>query len=69
VAIRPLPCGLSWAQGVVPTPHGPVRVHWHREGGRFIFVVDLPTTLDAEITLPASSVLHSGASAGAIIWV
>ncbi len=33
---------LEWCEGTVPTPDGPVRVRWRREGGRVVHEVDAP---------------------------
>ena len=32
----PRVCDLTWAQGVVPTPHGPIRFAWSRPGARLV---------------------------------
>jgi hypothetical protein len=38
----PTPCGLDFAHGAVPTPHGAIRVSWKRQGEH----------LEAELTVP-----------------
>ena len=39
----PHPGKLTWAKGVVPTPHGPIHVEWRRDGtGHFVGTVEPP---------------------------
>jgi hypothetical protein len=52
IAIRPQPCGLKFARGTVPTPHGNVDVDWRREGDRFTLRVSVPAGASAEVVLP-----------------
>lgn len=40
--IRPQPCGLKWAEGVVPTPHGNIHLRWEIEGNTFSLAVEIP---------------------------
>jgi hypothetical protein len=41
--VRPRPGGLAWAEGVVPTPHGLVRVSWKRRArGAFVCKLTVP---------------------------
>jgi hypothetical protein len=42
--VCPHPLTLDWARGVVPTPRGPVRVEWRRQGERMHVRLELPTT-------------------------
>jgi hypothetical protein len=41
-AVKPHPGGLQWARGVVPTPHGPIRVQWRLVRGRPVVSVTAP---------------------------
>jgi hypothetical protein len=50
--IRPKLCDLTWAKGVVPTPHGDVVVSWKLEGNKLSLDVTVPTGSEAEIILP-----------------
>ncbi len=52
VLIAPSPCDLAWAKGVVPTPHGPVRVSWRRNADRFDLDYTLPPGCEADVRLP-----------------
>ncbi len=42
VRVRPLPGGLEWAEGAVPTPHGDLRVAWKRSASGLDLRVDAP---------------------------
>ncbi len=57
MAIRPSPCGLTWAKGIVPTPHGDVSVSWKLAGEKLVLDVTVPAGTDAEVILPAN-VIH-----------
>jgi alpha-L-rhamnosidase len=52
VLIKPQTCGLSWAKGSVPTPHGKVEVAWKVEGGTFTLDVTIPAGNTARIEVP-----------------
>lgn len=52
--VRPEPGGLRWAQGQVPTPHGPIRVQW-RQGTGFTIRVDVPDATSGRIAVPAGA--------------
>jgi hypothetical protein len=53
VAIRPHTCGLSFAEGKVPTPRGPLLVDWQQDA-TFRISLTLPEGVVAEVALPAS---------------
>lgn len=44
--VRPHAAGLHHAEGMVPTPHGPIRVAWHREGETLQLKVKSPKGLE-----------------------
>ena len=52
VLIKPEICGLSWAKGSVPTPHGNVDVSWKVEGNKFTLDVTIPPGTTARIEVP-----------------
>lgn len=52
--IRPCPGGLRFARGKVPTPRGPIEVHWKRDGG-FQLEARLPEQVSAEVEVPAGA--------------
>ena len=51
IAIRPQLCDLTWAKGIVPTPHGDVAVSWKLGDDRWLLDVNVPRK--TEITVPA----------------
>ena len=59
VRVAPQLCGLAWARGRVPTPHGAVAVGWSYDAvkKRFELSVDLPAGVPAVIELPVSGKL------------
>ncbi|GAB5452508.1 MAG: hypothetical protein Hals2KO_28360 [Halioglobus sp.] len=50
--IRPTPGNLSFAQGKVPTPHGPIVIDWQL-GQRFRLELSLPPGVRGQLQLPA----------------
>jgi len=47
--VHPQPCGLAWAEGVVPTPHGDIAVSWTRTNHILILDVSVPPGCKAEV--------------------
>lgn len=54
IAVRPQPCGLKFARGTVPTPHGNVDVDWRRDGPKFTLKVTVPAGSSADVVLPVA---------------
>ncbi len=50
--IAPVPAGLTWAAGAVPTPRGPIHVAWEASDDRFAIDVRLPEAVAAVVELP-----------------
>jgi len=50
--IRPLICDLTWAKGVVPTPHGDVSVSWTWTNATIKLDVAIPDGTSADVILP-----------------
>ena len=50
--ISPLPCGLEWAKGRVPTAKGDVLVFWEGKGTSFKLTVTIPKGAVARVALP-----------------
>ncbi|MBO4491202.1 MAG: hypothetical protein J5944_07570 [Lentisphaeria bacterium] len=48
---QPAPCGLSFAHGAVPTPHGPIRVSWKLQD----------EAIHVELLVPESTLAHTPA--------
>lgn len=55
VRIAPVPCGLTWAEGRVPTPHGEIEVMWEQKEERFEMKVKLPAGVEGTVVLPVSA--------------
>lgn len=66
--IRPCPSGLDFAEGIVPTPHGPVSIEWS-DSESFQMTLELPEDMRASVQVPstpgASRVLVNGVKADA----
>ncbi|MDD6030338.1 MAG: alpha-L-rhamnosidase C-terminal domain-containing protein [Kiritimatiellae bacterium] len=54
-SVRPQTAGLTWAEGVVPTPRGDIRVRWDRRDDGLAVKVAVPPTLVAEFTWGATA--------------
>jgi len=52
VLVEPQPADLTWAEGEVPTPQGPVGVTWTRNAEEFRMSLRLPATCPARVSLP-----------------
>jgi alpha-L-rhamnosidase len=50
--IRPCTAGLQFAKGKVPTPKGPIFIHWEQDTF-FQLSIDLPEGMQAKLELPA----------------
>lgn len=50
--VRPNPGEVRWAQGQLPTPHGPLGVEWSRDGGTFSLTVRVPRGSRGSVALP-----------------
>lgn len=54
-SVRPNPCDLKWAKGIIPSPFGSVYVEWHLEkNGVFKLYVSVPENTSAEISVPGT---------------
>ena len=52
VLVAPHPGTLTFAQGRVPTPHGPVDCYWKCDDNRFDLAVEVPAEIPTRIELP-----------------
>src|SRR5262249_14776778 len=51
--VRPHPGSVTWAQGQVPTPHGPLTADWRNdESGRFTLTVSGPRGTRGSVAVP-----------------
>jgi hypothetical protein len=68
--VRPCPAtSVTWAQGQLPTPHGPLAVRWTRgHGGALTLTVDAPHGTRGSVALPTGggrAVVRSGRT---VLW-
>jgi hypothetical protein len=54
LAIRPALGDLTWAKGIVPTPHGDVAVSWVLDSDKFHMEVTVPDGAEADVTVPTA---------------
>ena len=53
--VRPQPVKeVTWAKGIVPTPHGPVSAGWALAGRTLTLSLTVPQGTAAEVVLPRS---------------
>lgn len=52
--VQPQPGSLGWAEGRIPTPHGPITVRWSRSHGRFTLTVTVPRGTSGTVTVPVT---------------
>jgi alpha-L-rhamnosidase len=56
IRIAPQPFNLTWAEGVVPTPRGPVTVSWKlNASGQLDVQYDAPQGCEVEVVFPAAA--------------
>lgn len=56
VKIKPQLADLDWAEGVVPTPHGDIFLHWDKTDDGVRGYVELPKNVNAEIEVNGETV-------------
>jgi hypothetical protein len=50
--VAPHPGDVTWARGVLPTPHGPLQVGWTATPHQFRLTIDAPRGTSGTVTLP-----------------
>ncbi len=73
-AVRPALCDLTWAKGVVPTPHGDVAVSWKLGEDKLQLDVTVPAGTEADVIVPterfeAAAIQLDGRKAGPVVHV
>jgi alpha-L-rhamnosidase len=53
--IEPQPGDLSWAEGRVPTPYGPIAVRWQKTPRGLRLEINVPNGTSGSVGLPTSS--------------
>ncbi|MEV6741447.1 alpha-L-rhamnosidase C-terminal domain-containing protein [Streptomyces sp. NPDC051104] len=66
--VRPHPGDVAWAQGQVPTPHGPLRVSWEASEKAFQMTVHVPAGTRGTVAFPGDSRQVMVRSRGRILW-
>jgi hypothetical protein len=67
--VAPQTGGLRWAQGVVPTPHGPISVRWDSTGpSSFVMTVGAPRHARGTVAIPIDGTQTTVARDGQVIW-
>ncbi|MDH6702891.1 alpha-L-rhamnosidase C-terminal domain-containing protein [Streptomyces sp. MAA16] len=66
--VRPHPGDVSWAQGQLPTPHGPLRVEWNRTSTAFAVTVHVPAGTRGAVALPGDSGRLTVRGGGRVLW-
>jgi hypothetical protein len=51
--VAPQPADLAWARGTFPTVRGDIAVEWRQEQGKFELRVNVPMTVQVELSVPA----------------
>ena len=55
-SVKPNPCDLKWAKGIVQTPFGAISISWKvNEKGTFSMFVLVPENTSAEISVPSTN--------------
>ncbi|MGH3167342.1 MAG: alpha-L-rhamnosidase C-terminal domain-containing protein, partial [Trebonia sp.] len=65
-SVRPHPASVAWAEGQLPTPHGPLNVSWRQGGGQFTVRVSAPRGTSGDVSVPVTG---TGSSTGAEVIV
>jgi hypothetical protein len=58
--VRPRSCGLNWARGTVPTPHGEIVVSWRRDAGILLIDVTVPVGCEAQVGVSKTKRIGAG---------
>ncbi len=67
--IRPQPGGgITWAEGQLDSPFGPIRSEWRRESVGWILDVEVPSGTRAEVVLPDGASYDVGPGHHAMSW-
>ncbi|WP_392668334.1 alpha-L-rhamnosidase C-terminal domain-containing protein [Streptomyces sp. LN785] len=66
--VRPHPGSVRWAQGQLPTPHGPLGVEWVREDAVFELTVRAPRGTRGAVALPTDGHRVTVRSGDRTLW-
>lgn len=57
---------VTWARGLVPTPHGPIAAGWENAGDSFMLDLSVPQDTLADVVLPNSGTVLVNGKPGAV---
>ncbi|KIM97618.1 glycoside hydrolase family 78 protein [Oidiodendron maius Zn] len=68
--IKPIPGDVTWAQGVVPTPNGPLSIYWTAENSSSLFIlqVQVPAGTQGDVSVPVSNISSEVTVDGNQVW-
>ena len=66
--VAPQSGDLHWAQGVVPTPHGPITVRWRYLRNSFVLTVEAPRGTMGTVEIPLCGPDRTIARNGLTVW-
>jgi hypothetical protein len=66
--VAPQPGGLRWAQGIAPTPRGPIAVRWRKGGRAFVLTLQAPRATAGTVVIPLLGRPWEIARNGRIVW-
>jgi Bacterial alpha-L-rhamnosidase 6 hairpin glycosidase domain/Bacterial alpha-L-rhamnosidase C-terminal domain len=66
--VVPHPGDLTWAQGVVPTPHGSISTSWQATSGGFTLHTTVPRSGRARLAVPTSGARSVVRLDGRVVW-
>ncbi|WP_425827059.1 alpha-L-rhamnosidase C-terminal domain-containing protein [Streptomyces fractus] len=66
--MRPIPGDVAWAQGQLPTPHGPLTVSWQVSGATTTVSVQGPDGTRGTVALPGASERVTVREGRTVLW-
>jgi hypothetical protein len=66
--VKPLPLNdVSWAKGLVPTPHGVIAASWEKKGTTLLLKLTVPAGTCADVVLPKGETVLVNGKPGEVI--
>ena len=66
--IEPETYGLGWAEGQIPTPHGPIVSRWRIRAGSFTLTAESPSSTSGVVEIPLLGRPRTIAEDGHVVW-
>ena len=67
-SVQPHPTSVAWAEGQLPTPHGPLDVSWRQGNGQFTLHVTAPRGTSGDIAVPVADAHAQVIVDGRTVW-